>query len=399
VRRALYVLADYPVLSQTFVRNEVVALREAGVEVDVLTLADGDPDGTRAEWAGPYTTLPVASPGRALADLAWWARRHPRRAARFVRLAGRLRGAGARSAVRRLPTFLRHWPGTGDVDVVHSHFGWSGSTTALYASALLDVPASVTLHANDIYVPPRDLRWRLPEYAHLVTVCTYNLDVIRRLSSQAAPVTVVPCGVRVPEEDPAPVAGAHVLTVGRMVPKKGFADLVRAMETVWAERPDATLEIIGDGPLREELAALVARSSHPERVVLSGSRPNDEVLAAMRTCSVFALACTTEPDGGSDALPVVIREAMARGRPVVSTSLAGIPETLAGVGWLAPPGRPDALGGALLEALGDQHEARRRGDLARERIRQRYTTHHTAEGMTRVFDSMTTARRGGHACA
>jgi glycosyltransferase involved in cell wall biosynthesis len=330
----------------------------------------------------------VVSPGRALADLAWWARRHPRRAARFVRLAGRLRGAGARSALRRLPTFLRHWPGTGAVDVVHGHFGWSGSTIGLYASALLDAPASVTLHANDIYVPPRDLRWRLPEYAHLVTVCSFNVDVIRRLSARTPPVTVVPCGVRMPEEAPAPISGTHLLSVGRMVPKKGFADLVRAMETVWAGCPEATLEIIGDGPLRGEIEDLVARSTHPDRIRLSGSRSNDAVLAAMRTCSVFVLACTTEPGGGMDALPVVIREAMAHGRPVVSTSLAGIPETLDGVGWIVPPGRPDDLGRALLDVLGNRAEARRRAEAGRARTAARYTLDHTAEGMTAVFRGM-----------
>lgn len=381
--RVLYVLSKYPVLSETFVRNEIAALRTAGVRVDVLTLRAGSTGDVPEGWAGPFEVARRPALGVVVSSLVWWALHHPVRLSKLVHLLLVLRGRDARLALTVLPSVLRPHIG---VRSVHTHFGWRASAPCLFAGLLLAAPSSVTLHANDIYVPTDDLPRKLRRFDRLVTVCDYNVAVVRGLCGHDVDVFVVPCGVSVPVEPLAPVTGARVLSVGRLVPKKGFVDLVAAMAVVVAQRPDATLEIIGDGSGRLEVEELIERLHLTDAVTLSGSRPNGEVLDTMSSASVFALACAWEDDGGSDALPVVLREAMARGRPVVSTDVAGIPETLDGVGWVVPSGDVPALADALLEALEDTQEASRRGTAARERVSQHHTLRHTAEGMKRVFD-------------
>jgi glycosyltransferase involved in cell wall biosynthesis len=289
-------------------------------------------------------------------------------------------------SLRRLLHLLRPLEAAGGVDRVHTHFGWRAAAPALYAGALLGAPTSITLHANDIYVPAADLDRKLRRFQQIVTVCQYNVDVIHALSDRLPPVLIVPCGVDLPAEEPAEVRGARLLSVGRIVPKKGFDDLAKAMELVVASNPNAHLDIIGEGPEEASLRALIETSPAREHIHLLGSRPNAAVLEAMTSCAAFVLACRREADGGGDALPVVLREAMARGRPVVSTDVAGIPETLEGAGWVVPSGDVTALAIAITAAINCDGEGQRRGGAARRRVRERYTLGHTAEGMWKVFD-------------
>ncbi|MCZ2813416.1 glycosyltransferase [Modestobacter sp. VKM Ac-2979] len=377
-------LSAYPVLSQTFVRNEIQALRQTGVHVTVLALRPGDNVSGDSGWSGPHQVAGPTSVICSLMAICWWARKYPLRLVRLFGLAIRLRGRGLKIAFLHLLAPLRPIAASG-VDVVHTHFGWRASGPCLYTAALLGAPSSITLHANDIYVPSADLQRKLYLFDRVVTVCNYNVSVIKKLAPALPSVHVVPCGVDVPEEDPQPVSGARVLSVGRMVPKKGFMELVEAFEMASHTCPGLSLEIIGDGPGRQALEERVKKSPVHRSIRLSGAQPNWAVLEAMSSCSVFALACRRDADGDSDALPVVIREAMARGRPVVSTDVAGIPEALDEVGWIAPSGDVPALAIALLASVAGDGEPQRRGAAARQKVARSATLVHTAAGMLNVF--------------
>lgn len=382
----VYLLRHYPQLSQTFVRNEVIALRQHGVDVRVFSLNQPDLSVVDRSWGGPSSVVRHVSRPRAVADLAWWVVHHPYRLVRYARMVRRIEGLPVGIRWRSLPSLARGLAHE-RVTAVHTHFAWSTLPATPLLATLLGVPASATVHARDIYVPePQAASW-LAELDRLVTVCRYNVDRLHRDGLWDGPVDVVPCGVEVPSEPPPLDTAAHrIVTVGRLVPKKGVLTLVKAFQLVHQQVPDATLDIIGDGLLRPQLEVAIAAAGLEDHVRLLGPRTHDECLAAIDGASVFALACEIDTDGDSDALPVVLREAMARARPVVTTAVAGIPEVIdESTGWVVAQRDPEVLARALVEALTDTSESCRRGRAAHERTRSEGAVSGTAAAMKKVL--------------
>ena len=120
----------------------------------------------------------------------------------------------------------------------------------------------------------------------------------------------------------------EIVSVGRLIEKKGFNDLIDACGLLRQRGADFRCRIIGAGPLENALREQIARAGLDPIVTLEGARQEAEVIAYLRRARVFALACARDPDGGSDNLPTVIMEAMAAGLPIVSTRVAGIPEMI-----------------------------------------------------------------------
>ena len=382
----VYLLRDYPQLSQTFVRHEIAGLRDLGHDVTVVSLRETDTTHVDPVWAGAsslWSALAVGRPGR---DLAWWLARHPLRTLRMLGVARSLGFADRRRlALVEVPAVARRLAGR-RIAAVHTHFAWKQVEHVVLLAALLDARSSVTTHARDIYLPAPGVQRAVAHVDAVVTVCRHNVARLAALDVQQGETTVVPCGVEVPAEVTAPPNAARVVSVGRLVEKKGFAVLVEAMTDVVREVPHARMDVVGDGPQRALLEQRVADLGLDGTVRFLGARPHGEVLDAIEGADVFALACQVDSEGDSDAMPVVLREAMARARPVVTTAVAGIPESVdAEVGWLVPPGDAGALAVALVEALVDSGAATARGGAGRRRVEERWTLEHTAVAMAIFF--------------
>ena len=227
ITRRLYVLFQYPKLSETFVRNEIKALRELGADIDVISVEPGDANHIEPNWAGQYRLLSRPSRSRAVLDHLWFAVHHHRSYLRYLIAVVRLREYW-RIALQRLPTEARNLRARELPRGCHTHFAWDTAAITAYISRLLDVPASVTLHANDIYVAdPARLRARLAHFDQLATVCNFNAGLLRGLRVAGVgskTIDIVPCGVAVPEA-PTSASSAQrvdVVSVGRLVEKKGF---------------------------------------------------------------------------------------------------------------------------------------------------------------------------------
>lgn len=329
----VYALTKYHQRSQTFVDLEIAELRRQGVTVTVVSVERGheDRDGT--------VYLDTAPSGGHLR----WLLRHPLRYARFLSVVVSLRKEmGAKPELvpwQRVPAVAA---GLTDADVVHAHFGWSGATLAMLLSALLGVPWSMTLHAKDIFAKRRHLRAKLDAADLVLTVCDYNRKWIDTHHPPRRPIEVLTCGVEVPPEVPR-TEEVDVVTVARLIPKKGIDTLLRALP------PGVTCEVIGDGPEMPALQAIAGPG-----VTFRGAMDHDAALERIARAKVFALPCRVAPDGDRDAMPTVIIEAMMRGVPVVSTNVVGIPEMVdETVGRVVEPDDADALREALTELLGD----------------------------------------------
>jgi glycosyltransferase involved in cell wall biosynthesis len=171
------------------------------------------------------------------------------------------------------------------------------------------------------------------------------------------------------ERDP-----ALILSVGRLVEKKGFEDLIRACALLRQAGVEARCEIIGAGERREALQALIDTLDLGQQVRLVGPKPQDEVMAAYRRAAVFALPCVVAEDGNRDGLPTVLLEAMASGLPVVSTNLVGVPEIVDdGVnGLLVEPGDVAGLAAQLARLLRDAGLRHRLGEAGRRKVAERF---------------------------
>ena len=379
----VYVLDSYVELSQTFVREEVRELRRRGVDVHVVALAHGDvaPDPDE-----PVIRLTEDYRGRRRLALAW-ARRglaHPVRTVRALAAVWTYRSE--RVPWGQLAALADDLEAAG-AGWVHAHFGWLAAATGTVLAALLDVPSSMTLHARDMFVEDRNLDAKLARVRHLVTVCQYNLDWLRAHHAPLPPTTIAVCGVAVPASLPArDPDGPDVVAVGRLVPKKGLDVLVDAVPALLPAHPDLRVVILGDGPLRGALQQQVDALGVGDHVRLLGARPHDEVLDRIGDARVLCFPARIAPDGDRDSMPVVVKEAMARGVPVVASDLVAIPEMVDETcGVLVPPDDVAALAAALADVLGDPDRARALGAAGRERVQAGLTLAHQVEPLLAMF--------------
>ncbi|MBW3608158.1 MAG: glycosyltransferase [Actinobacteria bacterium] len=388
--RLLFVLDQWPELSETFVVNELQALRRLGHDVRVQA-------GQPAAHANPEApedldvhVLARDDRVRGLRDLLWLARRRPLACVRDLAACRRWGREEWARPLRALAPGARRIVERGD-EHLHAHFAAGAALDALRLARLTGRTFSITAHAYDIFLTPRNLREKLERADAVFTGCDYNVEYLRRAAPRARLQKIV-MGVDVAafaRSVPLP-QGRTVLAIGRLVEKKGFDVLVDAV----ARLPDVKLRIVGDGPLRAQLAQR-AEPCHG-RVVLLGSRAPAEVRAELERADVLAMPCVVARDGDRDSMPVVVKEAMAMGLLVVASDEVGLPECVrAPWGLLAPPGDADALAEQLRAALAlSPAERRRAGAQARAWVQANADVDGETARMAAVIEALRTPPAG-----
>src|SRR5438552_6080079 len=354
-----YLYSRYPVLSQTFCDMEMLELERRGFELVVGSihppLTSIRHPHTRALKA-PVHYAPPPPIVRLWEEKARDENRWPRE---LIETHERKYGPGvkaptrARNASYFAKLFLRE-----GVEHFHVHFANRAAHTALFLKAMSGIPFSITAHGQDFLADlgNDDLLCEICDAAEFVAVETeysrglmqarcptaaqkihrvYNgMDLTNFVGAAAKAVTTAP---------------VEILSVGRLVAFKGFEYLIEACAQLRQRAISFHCEIIGDGPLREKLQHNIEELRLGDRVTLSGALPQDCVLERLLACDIFALASTTDDNGASDIFPTVIQEAMASARPVVSTPLAGIPESVIDneTGLLVPAGESGLFADAL----------------------------------------------------
>ncbi len=367
--RVAYVVDRWQQRSETFISEEIVELRRQGVRVEVIALGPGDIEPPRDE---PAIRLDLLLDRTSRLDAVVAMLRRPVAAARFG--AELLRMTPERPPWRRiLPVVATQLRGA-RVSWVHAHFGWEASGVAQAIASFLGTGWSFTAHANDIYVRNEHLGRKLRQASHLVTVCQYNVDQLRSQYSYVPDIDVVVCGVLQPTGNGnAPPTEVDVLGVGRLVEKKGFDVLIEACAQLVKERPELRVEVIGDGPEREPLHLQIANHGLEANVRMVGDLSHSEVLERMERSAIVCLPARIAGDGDRESMPVVLKEAMVRGVPVVASDVTAIPEMVDDrVGRLVPADDVDALTAALDELLGDEQLRSELGAAGVERVHQRF---------------------------
>jgi glycosyltransferase involved in cell wall biosynthesis len=252
---------------------------------------------------------------------------------------------------------------------IHVHFGGPAAQWAMCASALNGVPYSFVAHRYEVYErpPPRfDTLVRRARFC--VTVSQANVRQLNRMLGQlSSKFELIPNGTDTsffcPDRN-VPREPGLVVSVGRLSPQKAFQDLIEAAAIVRDRSSSFHMVIIGEGPERQRLEALIAARHLGSRVTLAGARDALFVRDRLRRAEVFALSSISESFG------VVYLEAMATETPVVGTGVQGVPEVVAeGVtGFLVPPGAPEAMAERIAKLLGDPDLRGRMGRAGRQRV-------------------------------
>jgi len=388
-----YVVKRYPRYSETFVVAEIASHEAAGLEVEVFSIMP--PNDTHFQEAIARVRAPVqyipyhgvkavdlwaALDGAAATLPGFWSALE---AAQGEDALAVYQGALIACAVRER-----------GIEHLHAHFATAATSAARLASHFAKVPYTFTAHAKDVFhdtVHPDDLRRKLRDAGATVTVSDFNCHYLKRTYSDAAArVERIYNGLDLelfPHASPAKRA-PWIVAVGRLVEKKGFADLVEACALLKRRGapPPFQCDIIGTGPLEPTLAALILERQLQDHVHLVGPRPRSEVVALVRGAAVFAAPCVVAADGDRDGLPTVLVEAMALGTPCVSTDVTGIPELLADdCGIVVPQHDPTNLAAALERLLSDGALRVRLATRARRRVEADFDIRCTAARLRTIF--------------
>ncbi len=293
----------------------------------------------------------------------------------------------------------------------HTHGHWRNIPTS--ASWILHqvqgIPWSAAIHGENIFTRNPFLETKLAD-ATFVAVCTgYSWRHLRERMHHSRPEDIhlnyhgldrhvweaaAAAEARAVQADGTDAAPAEqqthppvILSVGRLFAFKGFRYLLRAAARLAADGVDFELRIVGEGPQAGELEQLAESLGIGSRVVWLGRVPFAMVLEELERASVFALASIYMPDDHFDGIPNVLAEAMAFGKPVVSTRVSGIPELVEdGVsGLLVPEKDPEALASALRRVLTDPELAGRLGAAARPRVRSLFDQEANVAELVQLF--------------
>jgi colanic acid/amylovoran biosynthesis glycosyltransferase len=392
--RITYFINHYPKVSHSFVRREILALERQGFVVQRIALRgwrDSLPDEEdRQEQKRTHYVLRGGLWGLLLPTV----RAMLRTPSRFFAIAA-LAVKMSRNSDRPLPYHLIYvaeacrileWlVGFGSVRL-HAHFGTNSAEVAMLVRALGGPPYSFTVHGPDEFLRPIGLDEKIRRSAFVVAISNFGRSQLFLRSRHAdwPKVKIVHCGLEKSfYEDASPTRGPpRLICVGRLCEAKGQLLLIEAAALLADEGIAFEMVLVGDGPMRQEIEDLVQKCGLGARVRITGwissSEVREEILAAR------ALVLPSFAEG----LPVVIMEAMALRRPVLSTYVAGIPELVrhGQEGWLVPAGAVKELAEAMEACLASSvDDLRRLGDAAQSRVLVRHCADTEAGKLAELF--------------
>ena len=417
----------FPNLYETFILNQILHLREAGIQIDVIATerADYPSVETRLAAAGMAiggvtsgsarirsanehesardqviyeTSLPHPTFRRlssASVNLAPYYFHRPRLLYQIYRHAGQANQGPLRMA-SAAAAFLnkRHY------DLVHCQFGHFGLlAVALRNAGVFRCPIVTSFRGYDLYT---EINEKQIDYAPLFTsgeafapVCEAFSNKLQTLGCPQHKINVIHSPIdcsefhfqpRFPESN-RPI---ELLSIGRLTPKKGFQFAIQAVRQLMDNGFQPHYSILGEGPYRRELEELIASLRLGEHVSLRGWIPHSEAINVLRSSHIFLQPSTRTAEGDMDGIPNALKEAMATGMPVVATHHSGIPELVEDrvSGFLVPEGNVDALVQRLTQLLRDPRSWQPIGRAARERVLNQFDVQPVTTSLIELYDSV-----------
>ena len=400
--RVAYLVSRFPRLTETFVVEEALAVRQAGAEVDLYPLHRERATVVQpaAEELAPHVhhhrlvSLPVlVSQWRAL-------RRHPgaylATAAAVVRhnWGSRRLLVGAIAAFPLAVHLARTFEDRG-VEHVHAHFATHPAVVAYVIGRLSAIPFSFTAHGSDLHRDRHMLAEKVRRATFVVAISDHNRQVILdECGSRVADrVVVIHCGVDLASFAPAAPQDrlgdgpVRLCCIGTLHEVKGQTHLIEAARRAADGGVAVEVSFIGGGPDREQLEAQAEAAGLGSAVAFLGSLTRPQVQAALQASDILVCPSVPSADGRREGLPVVLLEAMAAGVPVIASRLSGIPEAVIHerTGLLVDPGDVDGLAAAITRLASGPELARTLSAEAQRHVAAEFDVHDSARRLVALF--------------
>lgn len=385
---------EFPKLSETFVISDLLALEARGVRLHLFALRQPQSDLMPASFEqlrAKVEYLPEIR-GRQLQLLlrATHLALLTRGPGRYARALAEIYASPdyARARLQEAVLLARRLDQLG-CPALYIHFAHKPATIGRFAALLTGTPFAISAHAVDLWTSPSpELRAKFRDAQ--VVMCCYReaQEFVSGLVDGQTRVQLAPHGVVIPPEPRREeVSPPVLLSVGRLVEKKGFDTLIRAAGILRDDGAAFQLRIVGSGPMWSTLQRLANELELTDAVRFLGPLTEPELERQYAQATAFVLPCQIGSDGNRDGLPNTLLEAMARGLPVVSTTLQSVREAVAHGehGLLVAPGDAAALADALAHLLRDPDKRHRLGSAARARVVEDYDR--AALG-SRVFEAL-----------
>ena len=374
MNRFAYLFERFPSFGQTFCYREVAELYRQGVKAPIFSIRrpkDEPPQNWDPQITERIQYLPEEAELVPEIDRILKRGKLPKEVVDLVAESGR------RTDFLRLYQAIYVGVRLQEIGVrrVHAHFAGMAARTAFWINKFFGITFSFTGHANDIFAPGDfeiGLGTLMESAKAIITVSDYAADFLKeQFPDSAEKIHRVYNGLDLAQFKCADFSSAtcSIVAVGRLIEKKGFADLIRACEMLKDRGHQFHCWIIGDGPLEMELRAQIGELRLDKHITLAGPQPQAEIISRLAAARVLVLPCIAEKSGAKDNLPTVIMEAMAAGVPVVSTPVGGIPEMVLEneTGFLVPSGNTTALADAIERVIVDPSRAKKLGQIAHDR--------------------------------
>jgi glycosyltransferase involved in cell wall biosynthesis len=357
-----YLINQYPKVSHSFIRREILALERQGFNVQRIaqrgwkdTIVD------KQDILEREKTLYIVKQGATSLMLSTFKVMisKPKTFFSVLYLALSMIKGSDRSALHHLIYFLeacqmQGWLALHKSQHLHAHFGTNSSEIAMFASQLAGIPYSFTVHGPEEFDKPQalGLNQKIKLAKFVAAISSYGKSQLFRWADYKdwQKIKEIHCGL---ESDfylntmPVKPKPNSMVCVGRICEQKGQLLLIEAIRKLHQDGINIYLTLAGDGEMRQEVEALIKQYKLEPYINITGWISSDEVKAQILSSEVMVLPSFAE------GLPVVIMEAMALNRPVISTYVAGIPELVSHQenGWLCAAGDIDGLASAMNEAL------------------------------------------------
>jgi glycosyltransferase involved in cell wall biosynthesis len=403
-----YIVTTFPSLTETFAVREMDALRKLGFDIGVFAAA-GANGASGTDQGAKVFYRPGRFSRESVAAIIWMLFRCPLGVGRLILLILRLLWscpAEALSAAGNLHAiaFFARQLERQQIGHIHSYFLSRPAVIGMALSVVTGRPFSISAHARDIFVEHGAVALKARRATFIRACSEHGLHHLKAMLPEVFhdKLHVVCHGVRTDsgcagkKDESAPNPDKRIIGVGRLVEKKGFADLLRAYALVLEERPDCRLMLVGEGPLKKHLKELADHLGLEGRVEFSGQQGPDVTCRLLSQATLLAAPSRMASDGDRDGIPNVILEAFAAGVPVAASNLRGISEAVKHrhTGLLIEPGDIHGLASAIKELLGDEQLRGRLSRNALELVTERFDSAKNARQLAELFFANEKMRRG-----
>ena len=392
-----YLVNQYPKVSHSFIRREILALEQAGVAVHRMAMRGWDADLVdpldQSELRKTHFILQQGKIGL-LFNALITALRAPSHFLHALRCVAKLSRLSGKNIFLHLIYLVEacdvvRYARSKNVGHIHAHFGTNSAEVALLARVLGGPEYSFTVHGPEEFDKPIQLSLGLKaRYAKfVVAISSYGKSQLFRWVDYAqwGKIKVVHCGLdnefhNKPVQ--APSSAKRLVCVGRICEQKGQLILLEAVASLVRSGVSVDLVLAGDGEMRPDVEQFIVKNNLQNNVTITGWISSERVATELLSATALVLPSFAE------GLPVVIMEAMALRRPVITTMIAGIPELVRNGenGWLIPAGDVDALVDAMRDCIESTPERLQiMGDNARQRVLLRHSIDTEAAKLARLF--------------